>query len=75
MRPDQDRQLTYRTYFVPSPKKKKKISKTQKHLNSQPSTYVSGCTARSTANVITVIIRRVEVSSVQRNVYVLVDKS
>ena len=61
--------------FCSLSKKKKKISKTQKHLNSQPSTYVSGWTARSTANVITVIIRRVEVSSVQRNVYVLVDKS
>ena len=41
VRPDQDRQLMYRTYFVPSPKKKKKKnSLTQKHLNSQPSTYV-----------------------------------
>ena len=38
-------------------------------------TYFCWCSARSKANVITVIIITVEVSSVQRNVYVLVDKS
>ena len=59
-----------------SKKKKKKIKNSETFKFSAFNLRIwEWCTARSTANVITVIIRRVEVSSVQRNVYVLVDKS